>query len=232
MKPSGVKLLRTTAITLRLCGRIAMGLLLLWGVTVGRTAVADAGEFDAEKFTVAIDAQGGELAARSPAAQLYQDCVYCHGGQGRAESSYYPRLAGQPVGYLLQQLRAFRDGTRQNAIMSSLVKILATEEIDTLASYLAEQAPRAADPKLLATAAAATGKIRAEALGCAACHGQAYQGQNNYARLAGQGYEYLTIQLTAFRDGSRVDPAGIMSGLAAGLSNADIDNLSRYFSAL
>jgi cytochrome c553 len=109
---------------------------------------------------------------------------------------------------------------------------LTAGEIATLADYLAEQAPRAADPKLLATAAAATGKARAEALGCAACHGQAYQGQDNYARLAGQGYEYLTIQLTAFRDGDRIDPAGVMSGLAAGLSDEDIDSLSRYFSAL
>jgi cytochrome c553 len=36
----------------------------------------------------------------------------------------------------------------------------------------------------------------------------------------------------AFRDGDRVDPAGVMPGLAAGFSDADIDILSRYFSAL
>ena len=213
-------------------GCIALLLLLLWGVTIVPAAANDAGQYNAERFVAAIEVQGEELRARSPAAQLYQNCVYCHGEQGRAESSYYPRLAGQPVGYLLQQLNAYGDGARQNPIMSSLVKILTTEEIKLLAGYLAEQAPRAADPKLQATAAAATGKARAQALGCAACHGQAYQGQDNYARLAGQGYEYLTIQLTAFRDGDRVDPAGVMSGLAAGLSDADIDSLSRYFSAL
>lgn len=223
---------RTTAIVSRLRRGIAVPLLLLWGVTTTPAVMSDTGRFDAEKFMVAIEAQGEVLAARSAASQLYQDCVYCHGEQGRAESSYYPRLAGQPVGYLLQQLNAFRDGVRQNAIMSSLVKILTTEEIDKLAGYLAEQAPPAADPKLLATATAGTGKARAEALGCAACHGPAYQGQDNYARLAGQGYEYLTIQLTAFRDGDRVDPDGVMSALAAGLSTEDIDNLSRYFSAL
>ena len=232
MNPSGVILLRTAAIARRLCGRIAVPLLLLWGTTAGPAAATDAGQYNVEKFVAAIEVQGEQLRARSPAAQLYQDCVYCHGEQGRAESSYYPRLAGQPVGYLLQQLNAFGDGARQNPIMSSLVKILTTEEIEILARYLAEQAPRVADPKLQATAAAATGKARAQVQGCAACHGQAYQGQDNYARLAGQGYEYLTIQLTAFRDGDRVDPAGVMSGLAAGLSDADIDSLSRYFSAL
>ncbi len=232
MNPSSAISLGPTAIVRGLCSRIAASLLLLLSATTGLAAATDTGQFDAEKFMLAIEAQGEELMQRSPAAQLYQDCVYCHGEQGRAESSYYPRLAGQPVGYLLQQLNAFRDGVRQNAIMSSLVKILTTEEIDELAGYLAEQAPPAADPKLLATATAVTGKARAEALGCAACHGQAYQGQDNYARLAGQGFEYLTIQLTAFRDGGRVDPAGVMPGLAAGLSDEDIDSLSRYFSAL
>lgn len=220
------------AMVRRLSSHIAVPLLLLWVGTAGPAAATDAGQFDAEKFLVAVEAQGEELATRSPAEQLYQDCVYCHGERGRADSSFYPRLAGQPAGYLVQQLNAFRDGARQNAIMSSLAGILSDQEIDVLAGYLAQQAPRGANPGLQATAAADEGKARAETLGCAACHGQVYQGEANYPRLAGQGYEYLTIQLTAFRDGKRVDPAGVMSGLAAGLSDGDIDSLSRYFSAL
>ena len=125
-------------------GCIALLLLLLWGVTIVPAAANDAGQYNAERFVAAIEVQGEELRARSPAAQLYQNCVYCHGEQGRAESSYYPRLAGQPVGYLLQQLNAYGDGARQNPIMSSLVKILTTEEIKLLAGYLAEH-PRVAD---------------------------------------------------------------------------------------
>jgi len=198
----------------RLCAAIAASLLLLSGFNEAVIAQADADPFDAEKFMAAIEVQGAELKARSPAAQLYRDCVHCHGEQGRPASSFYPSLAGQPAGYLVQQLNAYSEGSRQNAIMSSLAKILSAEEINALADYLAAQVPQAAD------------------LHCAVCHGGRYQGQDNYARLAGQGYEYLAIQLTAFRDGGRVDPAGVMPGLAANLSDEDIDNLSRYLSAL
>lgn len=214
----------------RLCARVAASLLLLSACNT--TVIAQADPFDAEKFMAAIEVQGAELKARSKAAQLYQDCVYCHGEQGRPASSFYPRLAGQPAGYLVQQLNAYSDGSRQSEIMSSLARILSAEEINALAGYLAAKAPAAADPKQLATSTALKGKARAEALACAACHGQAYQGQDNYARLAGQGQEYLAIQLKAFRDGGRTDPAGVMPGLAAALSDDDINTLSHYFSAL
>jgi len=216
----------------RLCAAIAASLLLLSGFNEAVIAQADADPFDAEKFMAAIEVQGAELKARSPAAQLYRDCVHCHGEQGRPASSFYPSLAGQPAGYLVQQLNAYSEGSRQNAIMSSLAKILSAEEINALADYLAAQVPQAADLQLQASNAAVKGRSRAAELGCAVCHGGRYQGQDNYARLAGQGYEYLAIQLTAFRDGGRVDPAGVMPGLAANLSDEDIDNLSRYLSAL
>lgn len=216
----------------RYCARIVASLLLLGGCSTAVMAQSDADPFDAEKFMAAIEVQGAELKARSKAAQLYRDCVYCHGEQGRPASSFYPLLAGQPAGYLVQQLTAYRDGSRNNEIMSSLARILSVEEINALADYLAGQAPPAADPKQLASSTAIKGKSRAAELGCAACHGQAYQGQDNYARLAGQGQEYLAIQLKAFRDGGRTDPAGVMPGLAAALSDDDINALSHYFSAL
>lgn len=216
----------------RLSARIAASLILLSGCNAVVIAQAEADPFDAEKFMAAIEVQGAELKARSKAAQLYRDCVYCHGEEGRPASSYYPRLAGQPAGYLVQQLTAYRDGSRKSEIMSSLARILSAEEINALAGYLTAQTPIAADPKQLASSTAVKGKARAEALGCAACHGQAYQGQDNYARLAGQGQEYLAIQLKAFRDGGRTDPAGVMPGLAAALSDDDIQTLSHYFSAL
>src|SRR5215468_4359285 len=44
-------------------------------------------------------------------------CVPCHGRQGEGTSNdYFPRLAGKPAGYLMNQLVAFRDGRRRQTI--------------------------------------------------------------------------------------------------------------------
>ena len=87
---------------------------------------------------------------------------------------------------------------------------------------------------LLGAPAAYAGDIeagKAKAAMCAACHGQ--QGISPapiWPNLAGQKEQYLVKQMKAFRDGSRSEPS--MSPMAAGLSDADIDNLAAYYSSL
>lgn len=50
-------------------------------------------------------------------------CAACHGPQGRGTSNtYFPRLAGKPAGYLLNQLVAFRDGRRRYSPMNYLLE--------------------------------------------------------------------------------------------------------------
>jgi cytochrome c553 len=41
-------------------------------------------------------------------------CAACHGRQGQGTNNdYFPRVAGKPAGYLLNQLLAFRDDRRR-----------------------------------------------------------------------------------------------------------------------
>src|SRR5437773_4446552 len=64
---------------------------------------------------------------------------------------------------------------------------------------------------------------------CAACHGP--DGNSATAanpNLAGQHADYITLQLTHFKAGIRVNP--IMQGMAATLSDADMRALGVYFS--
>ena len=191
---------------------------------------------DPEKFMAAIEKQGAAMAAMSSAEQLYQSCIYCHGKDGNAGSSFYPRLAGQPAGYLKQQLHAYRDGQRQNTIMSSIARILSPEEIAVLADYLSAQTPSGNDATSNTSntsgKALEQGRVKVAQLACASCHGPDYQGQADYPRLAGQGYDYLQAQLISLRDGQRRDAQGVMAALAQGLSDADIENISRYLSEL
>jgi cytochrome c553 len=64
-------------------------------------------------------------------------CAGCHGANGISAAPIYPNLAGQKEAYLVAQLKAFRDGTRANAIMAPMAKPLSDADIDNLAAYYA-----------------------------------------------------------------------------------------------
>ena len=72
---------------------------------------------------------------------------------------------------------------------------------------------------------------KAKAVVCAACHGPAgLSFIPMYPNLAGQKSAYTAKQLKAFRDKTRADP--VMAGMAANLTDADIDNLAAYYESL
>ena len=64
-------------------------------------------------------------------------CVACHGANGISNNDLWPNLAGQKAGYLEQQMKAFRDGARQNPMMSPMVAGLSDEDIANIAAYYA-----------------------------------------------------------------------------------------------
>lgn len=76
---------------------------------------------------------------------------------------------------------------------------------------------------------AAAGKAKSAI--CMACHGAAGISPNElWPNLAGQKEAYLAKQITAFRDGTRVDL--LMAPMVKPLSDTDIENLAAYFSSL
>ncbi|MFO1397346.1 MAG: cytochrome c [Burkholderiales bacterium] len=66
---------------------------------------------------------------------------------------------------------------------------------------------------------------------CAACHGidGATPTAPDYPKLAGQYPDYLTKALRDYKTGMRKNP--IMAGMAAPLTDKDIENLVAYFSS-
>ncbi|HEX6828714.1 MAG TPA: c-type cytochrome, partial [Burkholderiales bacterium] len=50
-------------------------------------------------------------------AKVASVCAACHGAAGVSVSETIPNLAAQRAGYIEAQLKAFKDGTRKNAIM-------------------------------------------------------------------------------------------------------------------
>ncbi len=67
-------------------------------------------------------------------------CAACHGGEGISPTPVWPNLAGQKEQYLVAQITAFRDGTRQNAQMAPMVANLSDDDIANLSAYYASLA--------------------------------------------------------------------------------------------
>lgn len=70
-------------------------------------------------------------------------CHSCHGYNGRGAFPVYPRIGGQRYVYLVNQLKKWRDGSRNNdpmAQMRVVAKNLTDEDIYNVASFLT-QAP-------------------------------------------------------------------------------------------
>ena len=62
-------------------------------------------------------------------------CAACHGMAGISAVPMYPNLAGQKEQYIQIQLKAFRDGSRKNPIMSGMAAPLSDDDIANLAAY-------------------------------------------------------------------------------------------------
>lgn len=72
------------------------------------------------------------------------------------------------------------------------------------------------------------GSVKARA--CQVCHGKGgHSTKEAYPILAGQHAAYIRKQLRAFRAGTRKDP--IMNGMAAPLSDTDIEDVAAYFNS-
>ena len=75
----------------------------------------------------------------------------------------------------------------------------------------------------------AAGKAKAETV-CLACHGPDGNSPiNTYPKLAGQNTAYLVKQLQEFKSGARQDP--IMLGMAAALTDEDMQNVSAFYAS-
>jgi cytochrome c553 len=86
---------------------------------------------------VLLASAGASMAAGDAAAGKAKSavCAGCHGANGISANPLWPNLAGQKDGYIMKQLKAFRDGTRSDPMMSPMAKPLTDADIENLAAY-------------------------------------------------------------------------------------------------
>jgi cytochrome c553 len=178
-------------------------------------------------FSACALAAGDAAAGETKAAT----CLACHGPAGNSTQANTPSLAAQPPLYVFYQLLQFREKRRSDPLMSPMAANLTDRDMQDLAAYFSAQ--KAVNANTLADAAKAEkGAAAAKREHCESCHAKGFVGQQHIPRLAGQGLDYLRIQLKGFKTGTRPDIDGSMASAAQTLSDEDIENLAQYLAAL
>ena len=91
-------------------------------------------------MTILIFASTSAIAGDADAGKAKSAmCASCHGATGISLSPLWPNLAGQKEQYLIKQIKAFRDGTRQDPMMAPMVAALSDTDIENLAAYYSAQ---------------------------------------------------------------------------------------------
>ena len=160
-----------------------------------------------------------------------QACAACHGADGNSSTANYPNLAGQTWRYLYIQLKDFKEGRRNDPVMSPMAAPLSRDDMINIANYFAAQTARPSSFKA-DDAKVRLGKAKADETLCAMCHLGGFSGQNEIPRVAGQQYDYVVKQLKDFKARNRTNDAGNMTSVAQTLSSADIENLAHYITSL
>lgn len=88
-------------------------------------------------FVMAMSATGFAYGAGDAAAGQAKSamCAACHGANGVSINPMWPNLAGQKDAYLSKQIKAFRDGARNDPMMAPIAKALSDADADNLAAY-------------------------------------------------------------------------------------------------
>jgi cytochrome c553 len=166
-------------------------------------------------------------------------CGTCHGPDGNSADPKFPRLAGQHAGYLVRQLKSFKEQTRGDpyaiAYMWGMASGLSDPIIDALAQYYARQNTgpgKSHDPATIARGRDIFEHgVPAQGVpACAACHGADALGSDMYPRLAGQHAEYVLKQLASFQSNMR--NIAVMHGVAQNLRTPEMQAVADYLESL
>lgn len=173
-------------------------------------------------------------------------CQVCHGLSGRGFVGFYPipRLAGQPVEYIENELKGFVEHKRLSTaspaatnVMFQVGHVLSSAMIRAIATNFHDLNPKpvAGAPKENLDAGKKIfeeGIASANVPPCAACHGSKGEGNGPMPRLAGQLYPYVVKQLTNWSHERQEEHSEIMAPIAHSLTESQIEAVAAYVSYL
>lgn len=167
-------------------------------------------------------------------------CMACHGANGNQNiNPEWPNLAGQHAGYLAAQLKLFKEGVRNNAVMMPNAMLLSEQDMLDIAAHFARQPVEGleADPSLYKAGERLYrgGDAARDLPACIACHGP--QGKGNgpaqYPAVRAQHSVYSYNQLVAYASGERQPVSNnIMQTVAGKLTFEEMKALASYMQGL
>jgi cytochrome c553 len=102
--------------------------------------VSDADVGDLAAYYAGLKCQSAAAVDREAASKgqaVAAKCIACHGAEGRASNRAWPNLAGLSKGHLIDALKAYKAGARNNAMMAGAVKDLSDSDAESVATYFA-----------------------------------------------------------------------------------------------
>jgi cytochrome c553 len=200
---------------------------------------------------------GGNSAAGKDKAS---SCAGCHGEDGNSMMPSFPKLAQQHPSYIINQLQAFKEGSRNDPVMSGMAMTINDEDMGDIAAYYSAQNISANPEPTLppddtsdepvdenkakeAMQALLTqgsnlyrnGNLGSEVSACIACHGPSGEGNKPAAfpALRSQHADYLIKALTDFKSGARSKNSdNMMNMIAKKMSDEEIKAVSYYISTM
>ena len=162
-------------------------------------------------------------------------CIACHGGGGNSTEPVIPRLAGQPAGYILKQLRDFKTGKRQNKNMEHLVGTLSEDDMSNVAAFFAVQkvVPTAISNQALVAKGKKLFDEGNKSKGvptCSSCHGAKGEGGSATPRIASQHVAYTINQVKQFVTGMRKD--SLETSILSELTAEDVEAVANYLASM
>ncbi|SDU36252.1 c-type cytochrome [Halopseudomonas salegens] len=189
---------------------------------------------------IAGTAHAAELGDAEAGAEKVATCSACHGADGNSVTPTFPKLAGMGQHYLFKQMLDQKEGRRVIVEMTGMLDNFDEQDLRDIAAHFASQtmALGVADPELYERGQAIYrgGDIETGLPACTGCHSPTGKGNDpaGYPRLAGQHAEYITTQLTNFREHERTNDGDseVMRTIAGRLSTRDIEAVSNYIQGL
>ncbi len=199
--------------------------------------------------TSILHAEGNINAGKQKSAS----CTSCHGDDGNSMVATFPKLAHQHSSYLEKQLRAFKDGSRNDPMMSSMALALTDEDIADISAYYAiqkisentlpvlatdDEKPANKDIQTIIAQGSdlyRNGNLKSEVSACIACHGPFGEGNKpaSFPALKSQHADYLIKTLTDFKSGTRSNnPENIMYMIAKKMTDEEIKAVSYRISMM
>ena len=188
-------------------------------------------------------AQAESLVEGDPAAGQSKSitCAACHGQDGNSVNPLWPSIAGQHAGYMVEQLMAFKNGSRSEPLMLGQVMTLSDEDMRNLSVYYEDMTPAAkavSDPAIvdLGRRLYQGGDRQGSTSACIACHGPTGRGNPaaSVPSVRGQYAVYAAQQLRNYASGARKSdgPTRVMRDIAETLSEEEIVAVASYMQGL